>query len=218
VNEAASVVDQRLLALEAKLAQFVADAAAQLSKVQSERDEYRKLVLHLREENERLKRGLLGQKAERLPRNDAQLELAILAMAMGGTSAGQGHASAPEKRQIVPQHSRCKPRRGSPSEDLPRVEFEVIPPEVEREGLNAFELIGEERRSVLERRPSSNVVVDVVYKKFVRKEHTPPQRAVPPCGPQAAVPAVAAIASASGAGACRPRAQGAGRRNGRAAD
>lgn len=72
------------MALEAKLAQFVADSAEQLAKVQGERDEYRKLVLHLREENERLKRGLLGQKAERLPRNDAQLTLAILAMAMGG--------------------------------------------------------------------------------------------------------------------------------------
>src|SRR5947209_4398692 len=34
-------------------------------KLQKERDEYRKLFLHLREENERLKRGLLGQKAER---------------------------------------------------------------------------------------------------------------------------------------------------------
>ena len=32
-------------------------------------------MLHLREENERLKRGLLGQKAERLPKNDAQLSL-----------------------------------------------------------------------------------------------------------------------------------------------
>src|SRR3569832_2122474 len=42
-------VEQRLTALE-----------AQISTVSQERGEYRKLVLHLREENERLKRGLLG--------------------------------------------------------------------------------------------------------------------------------------------------------------
>ena len=33
--------------------------------------EYQKLIRLLQEENERLKRGLLGQKAERLPKNDA---------------------------------------------------------------------------------------------------------------------------------------------------
>lgn len=168
MNDNAPIVEQRLVALEAKLAQFVADSAEQLAKVQSERDEYRKLVLHLREENERLKRGLLGQKAERLPRNDAQLTLAILAMAMGGPSAGPGEA--PVEQELVPEHTRRKPKRKPPSEDLPRVEFEVIPPEVQREGLDAFELIGTERRSVLERRSASTVVVEIVYKKFVRKQ------------------------------------------------
>jgi transposase len=168
VSETAPLLlEQRLVALESKLAQFAADSAEQLAKVQSERDEYRKLVLHLREENERLKRGLLGQKAERLPQNDAQLSLAILAMAMGAPSAGQGEAAV--EKQLVPQHTRRKPKRKPPAEDLPRVQFEILPPEVEREGLDAFELIGTETRSVLERRPSSNVVVEIVYKKFVRK-------------------------------------------------
>lgn len=198
MSEPASVFEQRLVALEAKLAQFVADSAEQLTQVQGERDEYRKLVLHLREENERLKRGLLGQKAERLPHNDSQLELAILAMAMGGPSAGQGEAPAVE-RQVVPQHTRRKPKRRPPSEDLPRVEFEVIPPEVEREGLDAFELIGAERRSVLERRPSSNVVVDIVYKKFVRKARTQPQQAGAPAAPAPATAASTATASMSAA-------------------
>ena len=40
---------------------------------------------------------------------------------------------------------------------------------VQREGLDAFEVIGEERRCVLERRPTSTVVVEIVRKKFVRK-------------------------------------------------
>jgi predicted phage gp36 major capsid-like protein len=72
-------VEQRLAALE-----------AQLVAIAEERDEYRKLVLHLREENERLKRGLLGQKAERLPKNDAQLSLSMLGLAL------DSEAKAPE--------------------------------------------------------------------------------------------------------------------------
>jgi len=47
-----------------RLRRPVNELTAQLRKVEGERDEYRKLVLHLKEENERLRRGLLGQKAE----------------------------------------------------------------------------------------------------------------------------------------------------------
>ena len=73
-----SVLQQRdLLLAQWQLAQLRAE------QLQQERDEYRALVALLREENERLKRGLLGQKAERLPRNDAQLSLAILGLALG---------------------------------------------------------------------------------------------------------------------------------------
>jgi hypothetical protein len=51
----------------------VAHASSQIAK--RERDEYKKLVRLLQEENERLKRRLLRQKSERLPRNDAQLSV-----------------------------------------------------------------------------------------------------------------------------------------------
>ena len=51
-------------------------------------------------------------------------------------------------------------------EELPRVEIEVVPDEVQREGLDAYERIGEQ---VLERRPASMVVVRIVRPKFVRK-------------------------------------------------
>ncbi len=174
MNDTASVLEQRLTGLEAKLAQVVTESAEQLTKVTGERDEYRKLVLHLREENERLKRGLLGQKAERLPRNDAQLTMAIIAMAMGGVAAAEADSDAAtptseEPDQIIAEHVRRKPKRKAPAEDLPRVEFSILPPEVEREGLDAFDLIGVDKRSVLERRSASNVVVDILYKKFVRK-------------------------------------------------
>src|SRR4051812_47050679 len=63
-------VELRLAALEAQIVALV-----------QERDEYRKLVLHLREENERLWRRLLGQNAERLPKNDAPLSLLMLGLA-----------------------------------------------------------------------------------------------------------------------------------------
>jgi transposase len=40
-------------------------------------------------------------------------------------------------------------------EHLPRVRVELLPPEVEREGPDAFEQIGSESREVIERRPAS---------------------------------------------------------------
>jgi transposase len=140
-------------------------AMAELAKVSAERDEYRKLVMHLREEVERLRRGLLGQKAERLPKNDAQLSLAILEMAFGN----KPNSDAPEKKQKVGAHERRAARKPLPAE-LPRVTIEIQPPEVEREGRDAFECIGSERREVLERRSASSVVVELVYPKYVRKD------------------------------------------------
>ena len=152
-----SSVEQRLAALE-----------AQLSALAQERDEYRKLVLHLREENERLKRGLLGQKAERLPKNDAQLSLLMLGLALGGDADAQTPAP-PAIEQTVAEHTRAKPVRKPLPSNLPREEIEIIPPEVERDP-DAFELIGKETREVLERRPSSTITVALIYKKYVRKD------------------------------------------------
>jgi hypothetical protein len=148
-------VEQRLAALE-----------AQIAAIADERDEYRKLVLHLREENERLKRGLLGQKAERLPKNDAQLSLAILGLALGGDTAP---APTPPAEQVVAEHTRAKPVRRPLPDNLPREQIEIVPPEVERDP-DAYELIGTETRAVLERRSASAVVVEVTYKKYVRKD------------------------------------------------
>jgi transposase len=140
-----------------------------LRKAEHERDEYKKLYTHLREENERLKRGLLGKKAEKLPQNDAQLSLAILGLMLGG---GEEPASPPaeeEPTRVIPEHTRKVPKRRGLSDDWPRVYIELIPPEVERDGLDAFDIIGQETRGVLERRPASCVFVEVVRKKFVRK-------------------------------------------------
>jgi len=173
VSDAANV-DERVAMLETQLARFAVDLSettGQLDKVAGERDEYRKLVLHLREEVERLRRGLLGQKAERLPKNDAQLSLAMLTLAMAGAD-GAPEAAALIEEQLVAAHTRKKPVRKPLPPELPRVAIEIIPPEVEREPA-AFECIGAETREVLERRPAATVVVAVTYKKYVRKDRDP---------------------------------------------
>jgi len=69
----------------------------------------------------------------------------------------------------VKEHTRCKPVRKPLPAELPRVEIEIVPPEVEREP-DAFECIGSETREVLERRPAAVVAVKLVYKKFARKD------------------------------------------------
>ena len=158
--------DEKLAAAEVRIDVELTVAKAELAKVAAERDEYRKLVLHLREEVERLRRGLLGQKAERLPRNDAQLSLAILEMAFGS----QGNELPAADKQLIGPHERRRPARKPLPAELPRVTIEIQPPEVEREGRDAFECIGSERREVLERRPASSVVVELVYPKYVRKD------------------------------------------------
>lgn len=151
-----------------KLLTQVTELQGQLSKTEHERDEYRKLYLLLREQYEKLKRGLLSQKAERHPRNDdAQLTLAMLGMLFGEHAPA---AEAASKGVEVPAHVRNKAVRKPLPENLPRVSIEVLPPEVEREGLDAFEVIGTETREVLERRSASVVVIEVIKKKFVRKE------------------------------------------------
>jgi len=167
----ATTVDETIAALESQLARFAVDlteTTGQLKKVEGERDEYRKLVMHLKEEVERLRRGLLGQKAERLPQNDAQLSLAILTLAMAG-EGGAPEAEALIEEQLVAEHKRRKPVRKPLPSDLPRVDIEIVPPEVERDP-ESFECIGQETREVLERRPAATVVVAITQKKYVLKD------------------------------------------------
>ncbi len=146
--------------------------ASHIEKVTRERDEYKKLARLLQEANEKLKRGLLGQKAERLPSNDAQLTLEMLRLALGvdaESSPDPGDAPAVDAEQEVEAHTRKKPARKAFSEHLERVEIELLPEEVKRAGLDAFERIGQDTREVLERRPASAVIVRLVFPKFVRR-------------------------------------------------
>ena len=70
-----------------------------LARTEAERDQYRTLYLGLVEAYEKLKRGLLGQQAERLPPDDRQLTLALLTALLGGS----GPASpAPQPVPVAP--------------------------------------------------------------------------------------------------------------------
>jgi transposase len=60
-------------------------------------------------------------------------------------------------------------------EHLPRVEIEVVPPEVQREGLDAYKRIGQEVSEVLERRPAS------LARPPRRRDHLGPILPVKPC-------------------------------------
>lgn len=150
----------------------VADLEERLAVVEGERDRYKRLYELQREENEHLKRGLIGQKSHRAPENDAQLTLDVLGLVLGEGQSAEGQdlrGVATPRVQLVPAHERRKPVRRPLPENLPRVRFEVVPPHVEREGLDAFEVIGEDVRESLERRPASVVAVQIIKKKYVRK-------------------------------------------------
>jgi transposase len=133
-------------------------------------DEYKKLVRLLQEENERLKRGLLGQKAERFSTNDAQLSLSMLQMAFAADGPVADEAADPETKEVIAEYTRGKAKRKPLPESLLRVPIEILPVEVQKEGLDAFDLVGSDVREVLERRAAATVVVQFIYKKFVRKD------------------------------------------------
>lgn len=159
---------QRLAALEAMHEELV----GKLEQAQKERDEYRRVYLALLEAYRKLEMGLFGQKRERFTGAEPkeQLALSLLAMLTEGGALEQPEATPQQQKQKVEAHERRKPTGRKPlPEHLPRIHVEVVPEEVQRAGLEAFERIGEESSEVLERRPSSLVVVRTVRPKFVPK-------------------------------------------------
>jgi transposase len=171
---------ERLAALEAAREELM----GQLEQAQKERDEYRRVYLALLEAYRKLEMGLLGQKRERFTGAEPkeQLALALLALLTEGSAASQPEAE-PEQKQKVEAHERRKPSGRKPlPEHLPRILVEVLPPEVQQAGLEAFERIGEEVSEVLERRSASLVVVRTVRPKFVPKAK-PGERAEQPSSP-----------------------------------
>lgn len=135
--------------------------------MEAERDEYKRQYVLLLEAFRKLEAGLFGQKRERFIGSEEQLTmLELLKLLAPG-------AAAPEATPTteVPAHTRAKPTGRKPlPENLPRIEIEVVPPDVQRAGLDAFTRIGEDVSEVVESRPASIVVVRTVRPKYVVKE------------------------------------------------
>ncbi|HUO68335.1 MAG TPA: IS66 family transposase [Gammaproteobacteria bacterium] len=157
----------------AEIAERLGELEKRFATAEHERDEYRRLYLEMMERCRKLELGLLGSKSEHLPKDDSQLSLDVLSMMLGERQRAELDAAlaAADEEQEVRGHVRRKPTGRKPiPEHLPRVEIQIVPREVEREGLDAFDRIGEEISEVLERRPASLVVARIVRGKFVRKD------------------------------------------------
>jgi transposase len=151
----------------------VEEIAQRLEALEKERDEYRALYLETMERCRKLELGILASRSEHLPDNGAQLSLDVLSLVLDDRQRAQLDAAlaAANEEQEVKAHTRRKPTGRKPlPEHLPRVEITVLPPEVEKKGLDAFERIGEDVSETIERRPASFVVARVVRPKFVEKE------------------------------------------------
>lgn len=165
---------------------------ARIASLTRSRDEYRKLYLSALEQIRKLELGLLGQKAERLSGTDGQLALAILETLLGSEPSSSDESEEDlddedEEEEQEPKPKKGKPRRSRPPEELPRVQIEIIPPEVQRKGLDAFVRIGEEVVESLENRPASQVVVRVIKPKFKEKGSSDGGQTQPEAGDGASV-------------------------------
>jgi transposase len=158
------------------------------------RDVYRRLIEDLKLENDKLKLGLVGPKSERYKGDDdAQLSLQVLSALLGrqgvegadveqlaqqlldeaeqeahvdgdGTDGADGVDEEIHRRPHKPTG-----RRAARAERVQQVTWEQLPEEVQRLGLDAFERIGEERMTTLERRVAAVFEVTIVRPKFRAK-------------------------------------------------
>lgn len=107
----------------------------------------------------RFERGLLGPKTEKLP-NEAQLTRGILQLAMGDETKRPSPISHQEQdiqNDEIPKI--CPTGRKRKPTSVPRVEIEIIPPEVQLEDLQTFEKVGEKTAEVTEHRRGGTIVV-----------------------------------------------------------
>ena len=149
----------------AQLAKHVDELAAKVERLEEERNQYHKLYLEMLQRNRELERGMLAPKTERLAPEE-QLSMTEVGMLM---PAGPRRDELPEEQAVKP-HNRRKPKRKPLPEHLPRREHVLLPEEVEAEGIDAFDKIGEDVTEVLERRPSSAIVLRFIKPKYMRKD------------------------------------------------
>jgi hypothetical protein len=107
---------------------------SEIEQLSTERDRYRELYLRMLETCKKLERGLVGQKAERPPRDEAQLSLQLLETLLGESSPAPETPEFEAPTRSVRAHERRRPTgRQVLPEHLPRVEIEVLPDEVKRD-------------------------------------------------------------------------------------
>lgn len=158
------------------------------------RDVYRRRMDELREQVRKLELGLLGPKKQRFKgESDEQLSLTLLSELLGRqlddeadvkelaealareaeddavAHAGDGGDGDDGSGSEVVHRRKRKPTGRKTRRALPKVTVEMMPDEVERLGTDAFECIGAERSTTIERRVSSLVEVTVVRKKYRAK-------------------------------------------------
>ena len=139
-----------------------------------EREEYRALYLETMERCRKLELGILRSKSEHLHQdsNADQLSLGVLSLVLNERQQAALDAALEEaKKETVKEHTRQKPTGRKPlPENLPRIEITLVPPEVEKKGLDAFDRIGEDICETIERRPASLVVARVIRPKYIPKD------------------------------------------------
>jgi transposase len=142
------------------------DLKQRVVELESERDEYKRLYVSMMEAYRKLEAGLVGQKRERHVSTSEQLTMDVVSMLVPAPGD-----EVPTPSTTVEKHERAKPTGRKPlPEKLPRIVIEVLPPDVQRQGLDAFDRIGEDTCEVVEKRPASVVVVRTVRGKYVSKE------------------------------------------------
>jgi transposase len=131
-------------------------------------DEYKKQYLLMLEAFRKLELGLVGQKSERFRSGGAQ---EVFEAILGALKPLELPSEIQPGGARIAAHTRAKPKptgKHPLPEDLPRVEVRVLPPEVEREGLDAFTQIGEDVKETIEKRTASFIVLRTVRPKFKR--------------------------------------------------
>ncbi|HRI09859.1 MAG TPA: IS66 family transposase, partial [Nannocystaceae bacterium] len=192
LEDSRAALESSLAALEG-LRREVEELRRTHDKAAMDREQYRALYMQVLERCRMLERGILaGKKAERFAGEDAnQLSMRLLGMLLAKEDApaeesgsdaddlgvledGEDEDAATDEPGDACEPTRRRRGRRKLPEALPRVEIEVMPPEVIQEGLDVFERIGEVTSEAVERRPASVVVVRIIRPKFVRKEASEP--------------------------------------------
>ncbi len=195
VGEQYTAIDADLVAAQFDVLDSETHRRALLEALRA-RDVYRKMIDELKEKVAKLEQGLIGPKSQRFKgESDAQLSLQLLAELLGrhaeaddtaqqlaeellaraesdaqlADDAGGGDGDGGPGGDQPHRHRRKPTGRKTSRRDVAKLRLEMLPDEVKRLGLDAFERIGEETATTLERRVSSLVEVTVVRPKFRAK-------------------------------------------------